>query len=468
MFKRLFSILITAAITLGLFSFAEAAPLAFGTYNTMKGFQMNTGNLGGYTPRAGVTEHIIEELSPAFVRIPVFWDVFETGIGTYTWTGTEQNKLWSDLAAAYSYSRDGGGWLPVSVILTVKSAPILSNGQGDSDVYHDSVYEGSAAPCRPLNSSGTTAFNNFLGHLIDQLYTRGYGGTKYFEIFNEPDNPSTNNPRLYGCWVDSSDTTYGGGDDYAALVYSAYSVVKAKSAVYGPNYYVMNGGFELGDPFINDVLPYPRNNKPSTCQVAANIITDPESTFYERRFLVGYLTYMNNHQSAQNPAHFDYVAIHYYGQFRQESTPGNPEVRTWAIDFTTNDYGLDFCKDFDNYSRYVRYLMNYFQFTTKKMYLTETSLACNLNITSPYNADCFNSSTLHNMFYSNQTAFLQQMNSYIYYHRTSSPFVLAYIWHTASNNGWRDSDLVYNYSGWGVSPGQPKPVWTTFAGLANH
>ncbi len=117
--------------------------------------------------------------------------------------------------------------------------------------------------CGAILTSKMSAFGNFLDALIIELNNRGLR-PNYWELWNEPDVPrqiAPTDPTFGGCWGDSADTTYWGGDEYKEMLQTAY----ARLTVSNANARVLVGGLQMDcDPnlvsgctstkFINGVL----------------------------------------------------------------------------------------------------------------------------------------------------------------------------------------------------------------------
>jgi hypothetical protein len=97
--------------------------------------------------------------------------------------------------------------------------------------------------CGPIAEEDLPAFSQFVDALVRRYAYSGFN-VKYWEFFNEQDaawSIFVDGDSGYGCWGDSSDLEYYGGDYYAEMLKVAYPAVKAVD----PNAHVVLGGLLL-------------------------------------------------------------------------------------------------------------------------------------------------------------------------------------------------------------------------------
>jgi len=111
--------------------------------------------------------------------------------------------------------------------------------------------------CGPIAEEYLSAFSQFLDALVKR-YAYSSFNIRYWEFFNEQDAPWTlivDGDSGYGCWGDSSDLEYYGGDYYAEMLKVAYPAIKAVD----PNAQVVLGGLLLdcdpGHPLQGETCP---------------------------------------------------------------------------------------------------------------------------------------------------------------------------------------------------------------------
>lgn len=131
----------------------------------------------------------------------VLWSQVEATPGTYDWsvlTGLE-----TQLANAQANG--------MQVVLVVRGTPGWAQ-------------KNPGYTCGPMTSNTIKDFANFMEALVDRYKDQ----VKYWEIWNEPDAALTDTPpdSLYGCWGNTSDTTYFGGDFYGQMLSQVYPAVK--------------------------------------------------------------------------------------------------------------------------------------------------------------------------------------------------------------------------------------------------
>ena len=115
----------------------------------------------------------------------------------------------------------------LQVILVIRGTPVWAR------LYPDSQ-------CGPIKPSEYGSFASFVAQLVGRYKEPPYG-VKYWQIWNEPDAPVNNTTNPYGCWGDTADAAYYGGDDYGRMLVAVYPAIKAAD----PAAQVLIGGLLL-------------------------------------------------------------------------------------------------------------------------------------------------------------------------------------------------------------------------------
>ncbi len=193
--------------------------------------------------------------------------------------------------------------------------------------------------CGPIQAAKLTAFGNFMFDLVDRYKDR----VKYWEIYNEPDIDHTlvSPDSGFGCWGDSADTYYGGGE-YGAMLQAIYPRIKQAD----PQAQVLVGGLLLDcDPGrVCPVSPAPR-------------------------FLEGILV-------SGAGSSFDGVAFHAYDYYT--GVLGGYENANWASSSTTTGPVLAAKADF------IKNVLGAYGAGNKYLLATEVALVCSSDCTTDF------------------------------------------------------------------------------------
>ena len=159
-----------------------------------------------------------------WVRGPeILWKNVQPTKTTFDWSAIDQAVI--DIQNANSVYPGS------SVIVIIRSTPTWAQANPPFS-------------CGPIKPSEYQSFGNFIFALISELSNRGINYVKYWEIWNEPDNPpiSSNDPDQPwgGCWGTIGDAYFGGGP-YGNMLKAIYPIVKTKD----PNAQILVGGLNL-------------------------------------------------------------------------------------------------------------------------------------------------------------------------------------------------------------------------------
>jgi hypothetical protein len=267
------------------------------------------------TPTYGLNEMVAA--GTPWVRINgVLWSQVESTPGVYDWS------VLAGLEEQLSTAQANG----MDVYLVVRGTPTWAQ-----------MYPGYS--CGPMTENAIKDFANFMEALVDRYKNQ----VKYWEIWNEPDAAYGETPpdALYGCWGDSSDTTYFGGDYYGQVLSQVYPAVKDAD----PTAQVLVGGLLM-------------NCSPSASCNSSSI-----------KFIDGFL-------SQGNGNNFDGIAFHAYDYY--QGGLGNYGNTNWnASRATTGPVELEKQKYLKNklaqYGVIGKYLIN-----------SELALVCNSGCTSTF------------------------------------------------------------------------------------
>lgn len=193
--------------------------------------------------------------------------------------------------------------------------------------------------CSPIKPSQLGAFAAFVRDAVNR-YSQAPYNVKYWEVWNEPDGPSTtglNQP--FGCWGNPSDPTFGGGD-YANVLKAVSPQIRQAD----PSAKIVLGGL------LMDCDP----SKPASC-----------GSPYVKMAL-----YLEGILSNGGAPHFDIVSYHgydYYGNALGQYASGN-----WDSRWNTTGPVL-IAK-----ARFIRNVLNQFGAGDKQLMNTEVGLLCYL------------------------------------------------------------------------------------------
>lgn len=193
--------------------------------------------------------------------------------------------------------------------------------------------------CSPIKADQLGAFATFVRDAVAR-YSQSPYNVKYWEVWNEPDGPSTtglNQP--FGCWGNPSDTYFGGGD-YANVL----KAVSPQIRQVDPSAKIVLGGLLLDcDP-----------NKPATC-----------GSPYLKMAL-----YLEGILRNGGAPHFDIVSYHGYDYYG--GGLGKYASNNWQSTWNTTGPVL-IAK-----ARFIRNVLNQFSAGNKQIMNTEVGLLCYL------------------------------------------------------------------------------------------
>jgi hypothetical protein len=309
----------------------------------------------------------------AWIRIDtISWDKIEP---TRTLTTTLPTYLWDtvdDDAFVQATGRD------MQVIATVKYTPVWARQVANS-------------VCGPIAPDKFDEFAQFLDSLVKRYSVPPYN-IKYWELGNEPDVAVSTTLTNYGCWGDSADLQYFGGDDYAEMLKVAYPAIKAAD----PEAQVLIGGLLLDcDPTVN-----------SSCT---------SGKFFDGILANGGAPY------------FDIVSFHAYPFFH---IPLNPIYTNRVHDLDHPNWihrpgrGIIFGKADFLRERMAAYSID------KPLLLTETALVC----PAEWANGCSPSPVPE--FYEKQADYVISL-----YARSAANNLLGAVWYTLEDSKWRASGL---------------------------
>lgn len=193
--------------------------------------------------------------------------------------------------------------------------------------------------CGPIRNDKIAAFATFMRDVVAK-YSKPPYNVKYWEIWNEPDAPtSISAPGIqYGCWGNPADP-YGGGGYYASVL----SQVAPQIRQVDPQAKVVLGGLLLG----------------------CNPNSPPAGGCTAGRYLEGILR-------AGGATHFDVVSFHAYDYFNDTANAvgGYNGGREWGTAWNTTGPVL-IAK-----TQFVKSVLNQFGVTGKALVNTESGLLC--------------------------------------------------------------------------------------------
>jgi hypothetical protein len=153
-----------------------------------------------------------------WVRYDAFeWDLIEpqrTTPARYNWSAVDEASLQN----AYDHG--------LTVLATVLFAPPWAQKYVD-------------AYCGPIKPSELERYAAFLNAMVTRYKDPPYN-VKYWELGNEPDAKVVPERRIYGCWGEPEQATYG-GEAYGEMLKVAYPAIKAAD----PKAQVLIGGLLL-------------------------------------------------------------------------------------------------------------------------------------------------------------------------------------------------------------------------------
>jgi hypothetical protein len=147
--------------------------------------------------------------------IGVLWSTVEPTEGIYNWS------VLADLEVELQNASSRG----MQVILLVHSTPEWAR-----------KIAGTGPTCGPIAANKRAAFGNFMRAMVARYSVAPYN-VKYWEMWNEEDVATIPGDNGFGCWGDTSDPYFGGGD-YAEMLKVVYPQIKAAD----PQAQVLIGG----------------------------------------------------------------------------------------------------------------------------------------------------------------------------------------------------------------------------------
>ena len=244
--------------------------------------------------------------------------------------------------------------------------------------------------CGPIDPDKLDEFAQFLDELVKRYSVPPYN-VKYWELGNEPDVPVSTTLTNYGCWGDSSDLQYFGGDEYAAMLQVAYPAIKAAD----PQAQVLIGGLLLDcDPSF-------------------------DTGCYSGKFFEGIL-------ATGGGSYFDIVSFHAYPFFH---IPVNPNITNRIHDLDHPNWvhrtgrGIILGKADFLREKMAAYAID------KPLLLTEAALVC-----PEWGNGCTPSPAPE--FFEKQAEFVVSL-----YTRSIAENFLGSIWYTLEDSKWRSSGL---------------------------
>jgi len=254
----------------------------------------------------------------------------------------------------------------------------------------------SGKTCSPIAQEDFEAFSQFIKALVTRYGFSDYQ-VKYWEFINEPDAAWTavGYESFFGCWGDSSDLEYYGGDDYAQMLKVGYQAVKSID----PNGQVVLGGLLLDcdpdQPILGKYCP-------------------------QGNFLKGVM-------SNGGGDYFDIANFHAYPYQNDDGKIVDETHQYWA-----HRGGI-----LKGKAAFVKEVMENYGYS-KPIFNSETALTC------PEWSDC-----LYDLesFYENQASYVPRL-----YSISKTLGLLGSIWYHLEGPGWR-------YSGLLNSDGSPKPAF---------
>lgn len=195
--------------------------------------------------------------------------------------------------------------------------------------------------CSPIKTDQLPAFANFVRDAVVR-YSKAPYNVKYWEIWNEPDAPAAANlSGPFGCWGNTSDPYFGGGD-YATVLKSVSPQIRQAD----PSAKIVLGGLLL------DCNP----SAPATCGGFVNM----------GLYLEGVL------RNGGAP-HFDIVSFHAYDFYQAAvNATGAYGSPNWASAWNTTGPVL-IAK-----TRFIRSVLSQFGATDKQLMNTEVGVLCYL------------------------------------------------------------------------------------------
>lgn len=246
--------------------------------------------------------------------------------------------------------------------------------------------------CGAIAPEKLEAFGEFMYALVSR-YSQPPYNIQYWELGNEPDiAPEDVKPNsAFGCWGDKSEPYYG-GEYYAEMLKVVYPQIKAAD----PEAKVLVGGLLMGCDPQNP--PLTQSGDPQDCSPT--------------RFLEGVLR-------VGGGAYFDGVSFHAYDYYQASGTKfGNAWQDGANLGFPVVYYKV----------RYLRALLESYDYPNKFLINTETALLCGRDQGEPYcQTDLFQQTKANYVVQSYVVAKGDGIRANIWYHY---------------QKGWRASGLV--------------------------
>lgn len=276
----------------------------------------------------------------------------------------------------------------------------------------------SGVSCGPIRKEKFDAFGNFLYDLVSR-YSQPPFNIKYWQIWNEADAGLGIAPAdsAWGCWGDTGDQKYYGGDYFGKMLKTIYPRMKAAD----PQAHVIIAGLLLDcDP----------NHPPESPEGSGNYKDCSPSRFLEGILSVGAGDY------------FDGVSFHSYDYYQGEL--GKYYNPNWHSSWDKNGAVLT------AKSSFIKNLFTQYNLKDKLLFNTESSVICGK---TGEEADCLDNN------------FIQTKSYYV---------AEAYAAALAEN---LDANLWFNIKGWRASglldaSMQPVPAYNAYRfaaqQLANH
>lgn len=254
--------------------------------------------------------------------------------------------------------------------------------------------------CGPIHETKLDAYSQFVKAVVSRYGFSDYN-IKYWEFINEPDAPWAgpfDSDIIFGCWGDTSDGRYYGGEYYAEMLKFAYPAVKSID----PNGQVVLGGLLIGcDPTFNPVA-CPAGN------FFRGILENGGGDFFD---IANYHAY----------AWFGYNKIMDETDTIWEYRGGAVKGKANYLEEIMEDYGI-----------------------SKPMILSEAALVCDAH------SDCDDTEEKLEDFYEYQADYIMRLFS-----SSKTIGLLGSIWHKLDGDSWRYTGLLNNNN-------EPKPAYNAF------
>jgi len=315
----------------------------------------------------------VDQANTSWVRLNgLLWSKAEEVEGIYSWD--EFSTLEEKILNASS--------IGMNVILVVRSTPTWA--QADPGSF-----------CGPIKDDKVNAFSDFMYEAVKR-YSAPPFNVKYWQVWNEPDvdhnivltNPD-NSYAYFGCWGETTDAFYGGGD-YADVLQSVYPKVKDAN----PEAQVLVGGL---------LLPCKQGVSKDSCD-------------HQEKYLEGIL---DHHGANDGGNYFDIVAFHSYDYYW--GTLGKYGNSNWGSRWDDSPV-------ITKKTTFLKDVLTQFGYAQKPLLSTETALVCGSDGKEPM---CF-------------TGDFEDTKAYYVAHSYSNAIadgLVANLWY-ATRSEWRGNDLL--------------------------